>query len=374
MALNPKIRQDTNGVWWLEWTPDAQAVIYDIVLGTGKHVQAGRLATSSKLGGTKPTVMPAIASCHAGVYEIAVDPTTPPPPPPPPPEPGMVPRWGVSAGWKMSTFSSSVKDMLYDKMVSLGAQYRRFDVHSVAGSQADSEWPYLQARGMHALPILYGDSNQAQAAAMSPSLAYDFAVKWKGRIDWCEILNEPDWGKDWTASAYASFAKAKIADFKRGNPAGYCLAGAFWKTPSNSPAGTLDWVQALIDAKAGMDAISLHLYDDPLLRGGWNLWDAAYPWQGGYYNGHTVRERLDAAGLQQVAIISTEGGGPCSKYGNDGVAQIVAHNLQQVVAGKLASSAIYTIEDTEYPGGWGLLDTAYHERPACNTYRSVALA
>lgn len=296
-------------------------------------------------------------------------------PPPPPPSTATVPRFGISAGWKMSTFSSATKNMLYDKFVSLGAQYRRFDVVSVNGGQADTEWPYLSARGLKALPILYGDSSQAEVATLSPTLAYDFAVKWKGKIDWCEICNEPDWGKDWTASAYANFAKAKIADFKRGNPNGYCLAGAFWKTPTNSPAGTLDWVQALIDVKAGMDAISLHLYDDPLARGSWNLWDAAYPWTGGYYNGHTVRERLDAAGLQNVAIISTEGGGPTSKYGDAGVANIVTHNLQQVTSGKLASSAIYTIEDTEVAGlGWGLLDGSYNERPSCAAYRTVAAA
>jgi hypothetical protein len=84
MSLNPKIRQDANGAWWLDWTSDPQAVAYDIITSGGIHIQAGKAATTVKLtgnGAPKPNPLPQIASAHAGVYETATDPTTPPPTP-----------------------------------------------------------------------------------------------------------------------------------------------------------------------------------------------------------------------------------------------------------------------------------------------------
>jgi hypothetical protein len=79
LMLNPSVKPDSTGVWWLNWTNDPAALLYDIVLASGAHVQAGKGATSSKLGG-KPTTMPKIAAVYAPSatsYETAVDASAP---------------------------------------------------------------------------------------------------------------------------------------------------------------------------------------------------------------------------------------------------------------------------------------------------------
>jgi hypothetical protein len=88
MSLNPRIRQDTNGMWWLDWDADPQAIAYDIITSSGAHRQAGKNAITAKLGTAKPNPLPQIASARPGTYEVAKDPSAPPPPPPPPPAAG----------------------------------------------------------------------------------------------------------------------------------------------------------------------------------------------------------------------------------------------------------------------------------------------
>jgi hypothetical protein len=86
MSLNPTIKKDSAGIWWLEWTSDPSAILYDIYMpDSTKHIQAGKLATKSRLGAKKPIQMPKIASVpYPAVvsYETAMDPDAPPPPTP----------------------------------------------------------------------------------------------------------------------------------------------------------------------------------------------------------------------------------------------------------------------------------------------------
>lgn len=78
MSLSPYIEKDSSNVWWLKWTSDPDAIAYDAVVNSN-HVQAGKGATSIKLGTTKPATLPIIAPAHTAVYETAVDKTVPPP-------------------------------------------------------------------------------------------------------------------------------------------------------------------------------------------------------------------------------------------------------------------------------------------------------
>jgi hypothetical protein len=86
MSLNPRIRVDTVSDLWLDWDPDPQAVVYDITLPAGTHVQAGKSKTTVRLGKPPEPFTVSIAACHAGTYEAATY------PPPPPPTSGFDPR------------------------------------------------------------------------------------------------------------------------------------------------------------------------------------------------------------------------------------------------------------------------------------------
>jgi hypothetical protein len=78
MSLNPKLRKDSSNVWWLDWTTDPAAIAYDIITSKGQHVQAGKNATSVKLGAlTEPFTLPQIAPGVPTDYETPPDPFTP---------------------------------------------------------------------------------------------------------------------------------------------------------------------------------------------------------------------------------------------------------------------------------------------------------
>lgn len=72
MALNPRITKDARNAYWLEWTPDPEAIAYDIITPAGVHVQAGKKHSSAKLGvGLTEPVVAKIAAAEPGDYETA---------------------------------------------------------------------------------------------------------------------------------------------------------------------------------------------------------------------------------------------------------------------------------------------------------------
>jgi hypothetical protein len=97
ISLNPILRKDSKAVWWLDWTQDTRAIAYDIITPAGVHVQAGKGATSAKLGKlAEPFTMPQIAAAYAVNYQSPVNPFEPAPEPPEPIPPEPVPA-GIDA-------------------------------------------------------------------------------------------------------------------------------------------------------------------------------------------------------------------------------------------------------------------------------------
>lgn len=75
MALDPKITKDAAGVATLSWTADPKAIAYDIITPSGQHVQAGKNATTAKLGTNLPEPINAsISPAYPQAYEAAVYP------------------------------------------------------------------------------------------------------------------------------------------------------------------------------------------------------------------------------------------------------------------------------------------------------------
>jgi len=278
-----------------------------------------------------------------------------------------MPRYGISNGSLILGRSQANRRVELGWVKAVGARFYRID--SFPGDYARADPVVndgIDLYGLTPLLILYGTTG----VIASDSYGHDTAVHYLNRVRHYEITNEPDIN-GWTPNQYADFVSPTYDSVKSGDPNATVIAGAFWKGPGDTPGtgapgfpGTLDYVQALIDRAPGkFDVLSVHPYDDPYTRGTWNMWDAMYPWDGGNYNGETIRERLDAAGMQSVPIIGTEAGGPLNesngdpKYTQDEVKKIVANGLGQVRLGKIGSLLIFTMmNDLIAVQNFGLLD------------------
>ena len=217
--------------------------------------------------------------------------------------------------------------------------------------------------------VLFGTTGPISAASAA-SFAGAQAAKWQGRIRLFELANEPD-QNGWTPEQYTADLKAAYVAVKAANPNAIMIAGALWKWEAGSTAnpsgGAREWVSRMYQAgaKGYFDALSLHLYDDPDDHGSWNLWDQAFTMS------TTVRSIMDANGDQSIPIVSTESGGPATKYGEAGQATIVAHDFNHLYAGQIRMLLVYNMLNDDVPG-FGLLRDDRSRRPAWSTFQSQA--
>jgi hypothetical protein len=177
-------------------------------------------------------------------------------------------------------------------------------------------------------------------------------------------------GKPMYVRGYAEFVKAIGSTLKTADSHATVFAGALWKGPEPASISTIpqQFTRSLVARGRGnFDAITMHLYDDAYARGSWNLWDMAFPVINGvktYYAGNTVREILNAAGLSQMPIVSTETGGRVSGTASEAQQALdVQHALAVRNAGLLSSLAVYCMMDDATPG-FGMLRPDRTERPS----------
>ncbi len=287
------------------------------------------------------------------------------------PDTPVLPKQGISTGYKVELRSPTDRAFELDKIKRVfngKPGYVRLDDTTGAQSQLETTVTDVLSRGMTPFLTLHGTTGTRPV----DNFGHDQAVKWAGKASFFEIANEPDLN-GWTPDGYADFVKGTAASVKSGNPKAVVIAGALFNGGSNYT--TQDFCKALATrAKGSFDMLSLHLYDDPTSRGTWNMWDRAFPSILGTtstYKGNTCREILDANGLSAVPIISTESGGPVYKYGDAGQSTIVGHDFDALKSGLLPSIAVYTMKNDDVQG-FGLLDDNNNERPAYATFMSRA--
>ena len=287
------------------------------------------------------------------------------PSPPPPSNLGGIPRFGIATGYKILTRTSAQQAFELDQIQSVGAKIVRFD--SLPGNQAQVD-PVVNgvlARGMEPLLVLFGTTGP-----ISPSTAASFAgsqaAKWKGKVRLYEFANEPDL-HGWTGTTYAQALIPVYNAIKAADPNAIVLAGALWK----GAGGPVQWVTDMYNAgaKGHFDILSLHLYDDPLAAGSWNMWNMAF------HMTPSVRSVMDAHGDTAIPIASTETGGPTTTYGETGQATIIGHDFDALSDPRLAFVLVYSMmDDTVSASGFGLLRPDLTRRPSWGVYQTRAAA
>jgi hypothetical protein len=302
-----------------------------------------------------------------GVTEAAL--TVVDPPTPPTPAPLKWPTHGISPGYKLLTRTDAEHAWELDQVRDVGAQFVRVDSTPQNQAQVDRTVAGVRARAMEPLLILHGS-----AGPMTPATAAAFtttqATKWKGRVRLYEFCNEPDM-HDWTPEGYAAAAKAAFLALKKVDPDALLAVGALWKTKQDQPRYTLEWVQRMyVAGVAGhLDALSLHLYNDPMTRGDWNLWD---------YTFHTtpcIRSVMDQNGDSRIPIVSTENGEAVNKHGETQQALVVANDfkaLQVYAAKKFVMHTVFSMTDDDSADDFGLTRPDRARRPAWQAYRTGA--
>jgi hypothetical protein len=298
--------------------------------------------------------------------------TTPPPPPPPPSGTPVLPKQGISTGYKIINRSSTDRAFELDKIKRIfngKPGYVRVDSNSGNQTQLSAVITDILSRGMTPMIVLYGTTNPRSV----DTFGHDQAVKWLGKVSFFEVANEPDL-HGWTPDGYADFVKGTYSSIKSGNPNAVVIAGALWKGTSSSTTPQSFANSLATRAKGSFNMLSMHLYDDPKTRANWNIWDMAFPTLFGAnssFKGNTVREILNTNGLSSVPIISTETGGTINTYGESGQNTIVAHDFDALNANLLPSMAVYSMMDDDVPG-FGMLRPDKTERPAFATFMSRA--
>jgi hypothetical protein len=285
--------------------------------------------------------------------------------------PPVLPKQGVSTGYNIMNRSTVDRQFELDKIKRVfngHPGFVRVDSTTANQSQLDAVVTDILSRDMIPLLSLHGTTGPRPV----DNFGHDQAVKWKGKVAFFEIANEPDLN-NWTPDGYADFAKGTGASIKSGNPNAVVISGALFS--GGATYKTQDYCRALATrAKGTFQMLSMHLYDDPKSRGAWNTWDMAFPRLFGadsVYKGNTCREILDANGLNNIPIISTESGGPVYKYSETGQNTIIANDFAALKSNLLPSLAVFSMKNDTVPG-FGLLRDDNSERPAYTTFMSQA--
>ena len=215
---------------------------------------------------------------------------------------------------------------------------------------------------MEPILVLFGTTGP-----ISPSTAASFAAnqaaKWKGRVRLYEFTNKPDLN-GWNGTNYAKALIAAYDAIKQADPGAIVIAGALWK----GAGGPVQWLTDMYNAgaKGHFDILSLHLYDDPLAAGSWNIWNTAF------HTSPSVRSVLDAHGDQNIPIAATEAGGPVTTYGEAGQASIINDDFDALTNDpRLAFICVYSMMDDDVPG-FGLLNPNRTKRQAWTAYQQRA--
>lgn len=299
----------------------------------------------------------------------ALTPAPAPAPAPTPPPSAALPKYGISSGSRIiDRRSPADQDFELDQSKAVGSLVQRIDCWRQSEALTDVVVTKIIARKMEPLIVLGGTERDWTPARLAGYAGWwtAQAKRWLGKARLYEIFNEPDLNGG-TPELYTAVLKQAYGEIKAAAPNALVIAGALWKwdrgVTANPAGGAREWVRRMYaaGAKGHFDVLSLHLYDDPLEHGAWNLWDQAFSMT------PSVRSIMDANGGRAVPIISTESGGPTPKYPLDRQASIVRNAL---VDPRLPMCLIYTMLDDDVPG-FGLLDPNRKQRPSWAAYKAA---
>jgi hypothetical protein len=364
-----------------QYNGDPNGLLDTTTLSDGTHVVSviayaadGRTASASSSIVVANGGVPPVQSPPPPPPPTTPPPTTPPPttPPPttPPPALGSIPKYGISVGGEDLYKPTATREMELNEIQTMFNGHPavvRFD--STPGNQpyVDAFVGQLLAHHLEPMIILFDTTGP-----LDPKTVGDFAgaqaAKWKGKVRLYELDNEPDL-HGWTPEQYTASLKAAYTAIKAADPNAIVIGGALytWESgPTANPSGgTREWVQRMYaaGAKGYFDMLSLHLYDDPDTHGSWNLWDMAFTMT------NNIRSIMNANGDSSVPIISTETGGPTTKYGDAGQATIIDHDFNHLYSGQIAMCLFYTLFDDDVPG-FGLLRNDLSRKPAWFTVQN----
>ena len=262
-------------------------------------------------------------------------------------------------------------DVPVNVVASLGAGWVRedFQMSRLMPESSKFNWDWhdrvvdlFNARGIQVIGLLNGPTpgwmnGQGGPRFIPPDpqtfaqFAYAVAARYKGRVRYWEIWNEPDntnyWQPQRDVNAYAALLKAAYAAIKSADPNAQVLSGSLV-----SPQPAADFLRQLFDNGAwnSFDIISLHPYTDP--RG---------PEEGqiGVAGIGTVRGLVDSLGSKP--IWATEFGwstGPADRTAGQGVPVDPSTQANFLIRGSVMLRAAgaervlwYNLKDTETRDG-----------------------
>lgn len=281
--------------------------------------------------------------------------------------------YGISTGSKIN---SKPVDWVWEldqiKAVTPGGLVR-IDYH---GPGQDWLVQQILDRGLSPLLLVQGTMSASTSPSTHATIVSAAITKWKGKIAVVEVGgNEPNRNGQ-TPIVHATLVQAGYVAAKAVDPAIDVINGGLAPAPTGSTSlnayDTHAYAQQLIPLVKGyITHFNMHLYEDPAKHGEWNNWSRCFDLYAGDVpaKGKTaIRAMLDAAGMKDIPICSTESGGPVPKYGEQGVATIVKNAVAELVhrqaVDEMSFLLVFAMRDNDAATGYGLCRLDHSRRPA----------
>lgn len=283
---------------------------------------------------------------------------------------GLLPYKGCSPGARIMSVADRVSWELPEIAACFGkGSLVRLDYGGQGSDQAVQD--ALDA-GLEPLLIVGGTIHTVPTPALYAQTVTTAVNKWKGKVRFYEIGgNEPDLNGQ-TPFVQSTLVKAGYTAAKAADPSCLVLNGGLGQQPNQ-----LTYAAALIPLITGyIDHFNMHLYEDATTRATWNGWDRAFHPET-FPGQQTVRQLLDANGMKNVPISSTESGASTMKVDEATQAKYVRDAYQEFATRrangeKVGFLLIYCMRDDELGGpGYGLCRTDHSRRPAWNEAHSA---
>ena len=343
-------------------------------------------------------------------------------------DPGIVPQasvagaqFGIAAGGALGYLGQSDLDKYFADLSALGAKWVRWDLDwnivQPSGPTA-YQWEAIdrvqataEKNGVQSLAILTYTPPWARQSACSDNphcapadpaafgrFAGAAAGRYKGRINYWEVWNEPNFTFFWlpqpNVSSYISVLRSAHSNIKAANSSATVLSGGL-AASGDEPDGSIapiTFIRALYtqQAQGSFDAVSLHPYTFPAVpsyQAWWNRWQQIDP----------IRNLMVASGDANKKVWLTEFGAPTGgpgqtyaanqledfTYGQDFMGEAAQQTLLQEAA-KAYQDRIdwmgpffwYSLKDegqgrSDPENFFGLLRYDGSKKPAYTTYQNL---
>jgi len=225
-----------------------------------------------------------------------------------------------------------MQDWELSDVTSVGGKIFRLDYNN--STTGDTVITKALAHGLEPEVIL-GGTHQYSSTETPSGFASSYCTpgpsKWKGKVRFYEIMNEPDLN-GWTADTYTPFLKACYQAVKAADPNAIVFHGGMWDKNS-ATTFLIDWIarEYALGAKSYFDVFNFHCYGDSQANASWSIWSMVYGSNGaGFYDSYNVRSVMAANGDSGKAIVCTEGGDTVTSVSATTQATEVQHALQSV--------------------------------------------